>query len=267
MGANPPGSNAKSGSGAAAPPRLVAILQARMGSNRLPGKVLAELCGRPMLHLILERLASSTRLQKLVVATTQLPQDDAIAELARRGGYPFYRGSENDVLDRYYQAARQQQADVVVRLTADCPFLDGAFLDWCLERFAASRPDYLDTNLSRTFPLGLSVEVFSFAALEAAWKEDSDPARREHVTPFIKQHPERFRLEHLRSAENYSSMRCTVDTPEDMALAREIYRRLGNEPTIAWQKVVALLQAEPQLLETNRHIVQKRLDSPKLGAS
>jgi len=205
--------------------RVVAIIQARMGSTRLPGKVLATILGEPMLALLIRRLQPSHFVHRFVVATTLRPEDAQIERLAGDLGIERFRGSEVDCLDRYYQAASVFNAAVVVRLTADNPLVDAAFVDWVLEEFSPARPqyDYVDSGHSRTFPLGLAVEAFTFEALATAWQGDCSPQWREHVTPFIYRHPERFRIKHLASPDYYSHLRWTVDTPEDLAFMRRIY--------------------------------------------
>lgn len=241
--------------------KTAVILQARVNSTRLPGKVLAEVAGRPLLALIVERARAAVRVDQLVVATTLRPDDDAVADLAGRLGVECFRGSEEDCLDRYYRAASRCGADTVVRLTGDNPLVDGGFIDWVIEQYAdGGEPyDYADSASSGTFPTGLSVEVFSFAALAAAWREDTNPRWREHVTPFIRQHPERFRLLHLTSPHDYSHMRWTVDTPEDLAFVRAVYERLGDPARASWRDVLALHAERPELAELNRHVRQKAL--------
>lgn len=238
--------------------RVVAILQARVGSSRLPGKVLADLGGQPLLGQIVRRLALAREIDRLVIATTDLPQDDQIEALATRLGVPCFRGAEEDVLDRYYQAARLFGAEVVVRVTGDNPLVDGVLVDWVVDHVMASDPpfDYVDTWYSRTFPVGLSVEVFSLSALSAAWQEDGNNIEwREHVAPFIYHHPERFRCLHLRCWKDYSHMRLTVDVPEDLALVRLIYKESAGDPP-GWPDILAFLEAHPDWLEINRHVKQ-----------
>ena len=238
--------------------RVVAILQARMGSSRLPGKVLASVAGQPMLALIVKRVLPMQCVDQLVVATTQLPQDDQIEALANNLGIPCFRGAEEDCLDRYYQAARQFEAEVVVRLTGDSPLLDTGFVDWVVKQYLSANPpyDYIDSVLSKTFPVGLSVEVFSFEVLAIAWREDTNTWRREHVTPFIHRHPNRFRVLHLVSPQDYSHMRWTVDTSEDLAFVRRIYDHFGHD-RFFWREVLAVLEQHPEWLEINRHVKQK----------
>ena len=238
--------------------KVVAILQARMGSSRLPGKVLASVAGQPMLALIVKRVLPVQCVDQLVVATTQLPQDDQIEALANNLGIPCFRGAEEDCLDRYYQAARQFEAEVVVRLTGDSPLLDTGFVDWVVKQYLSANPpyDYIDSVLSKTFPVGLSVEVFSFDALATAWEEDANTQWRQHVTSFIYRHPERFRIWHLVSPQDYSHMRWTVDTVDDLAFVRRIYGYFGHD-AFSWQDVLSTLEEHPEWLEINRHVQQK----------
>ena len=238
--------------------RIVAILQARMGSSRLPGKVLASVAGQPMLALIIKRVLPARYIAQLVVATTQLPQDDTIEALMNDLGIPCFRGAEEDCLDRYYQAARQFEAEIVVRLTGDNPLVDSVFVDWVVRQYLSADPpyDYVDSTLSKTFPVGLSVEVFSFEALAIAWREDTNTWWRKHVTPFIHRHPNRFHVLHLVNPQDYSHMRWTVDTPEDLAFVRCIYDHFGHD-RFSWREVLAVLEQHPGWLEINQHVQQR----------
>lgn len=240
--------------------KIAGIVQARMGSSRLLGKSLALLLGRPMLQVLMERVLPAKRVDDWVIATTQLPLDDPIEELTQRIRLKCFRGSENDCLDRYYQAARQVQADIVLRLTADNPLMDAAFVDWSIEQFLESHPpvDYMDSTTSKTFPLGLSLEVFSFEALEIAWKEDPSPQTREHVSPFIYQHPRRFRLGALRGQHNYSHMRWTVDAAEDLEFVRTVFENFG-QVDFSWWEAAESVERHPEWQELNRHVVQRTL--------
>jgi spore coat polysaccharide biosynthesis protein SpsF len=241
-------------------PRVVAILQARMASTRLPAKVFAEIIGQPMLGLILTRLRPAQLVDEFVIATTDLPEDQQIADYARASDFPYLRGSRDDLTDRYFQAAALHHADVVVRLTADNPLIDAGFLDWTISQYLSAHPpyDYVDTVHSKTFPVGMSVEVMGFSALETVWREDTNKAWREHCTPFIYFHPERFRMQHLSAPDNYSSMRWTVDTPEDLAFVRQIYAHFGHAH-FNWQDVIALLALHPEWRDINRNVVQKKV--------
>lgn len=237
--------------------RVVTIIQARMGSERLPGKVLATLCGSPILALLIKRISPSRLRGELVVATTKTAEDDVIEDLSSRLGISCFRGATEDCLDRYYQAAKRFQAQTVVRLTADNPLIDHSFLDWTLGEFLAAVPscDYLITS-STTFPLGLSVEIFSFAALETAWKETTDPAWREHVTPYIRRSEGRFKIKQLSCTNDYSHMRWTVDTADDLRFVRTIYDHFGHD-RFSWCEAIAAVEQHPEWAELNRHVEQR----------
>jgi len=238
--------------------KIIAIIQARMGSTRLPGKVLEDLAGEPMLARVVSRTRRAKTLDTVVVATTAQHIDDAIVHLCEKQGWPFFRGSEEDVLDRYYQAALAFKADVVVRITSDCPLIEFEIVDRVVNEFLSHYPEveYVSNNLQRTFPLGLDVEVISFATLERAWQEDSDPAWREHVTPYIWRHPQKFKIRNVANDTDYSYMRWTVDTIEDLTFVRKIYNYFQND-TFTWREVLHLLEMHPEWLEINRHVQQK----------
>lgn len=242
-------------------PRVVAVVQARMGSSRLPGKVLADVAGETMLVRVVTRLARARWVDAVVVATSTLPADDAVAEEAARLGVAVFRGSEDDVLDRYLGAARREGADWVVRVTADCPLVDPELVDGLVARFAEAGPDYASNSLERTYPRGLDVEVFTRAALETAAAEATSTHERVHVTPFLYQHPERFRLLSVTApgGEDHSHLRWTVDTAEDLELARRLYRRLGGDG-FGWRDALAVVRAEPELADVNRGVRQKSLE-------
>ena len=202
------------------------VVQARMGSSRLPGKVLKDIAGRPMLSYQIERLRRVKRAERIVVATTDQPADDAVERFCQKEKIACVRGSEHDVLARYHLAIERFPADVVVRITADCPLIDPAIVD---EAIAAYEPDYVSNMLETTYPYGMAVEVFSAQALREAHREAKDPAEREHVTPFIYRHPERYRLRSLTMAPNLSHHRWTVDTPEDLAAFRKFVASLRRD--------------------------------------
>ncbi len=232
-------------------------MQARTGSTRLPGKVLLPLLGEPILKRVMRRTARATRLTTVVVATTIESGDDAIVELAEREGWAVTRGSVDDLLDRYVVAARAHDADVVVRITSDCPLIDPRVIDLAVDAFLEGEVDYASTSLEpRTFPRGLDVEVVSRKALERAWREDTDPAWREHATPYIYRHPERFRLRAVPSVDDHSEHRWTVDTLEDYELVRRIYEAIGHDD-FEWREALAIVEANPAWQAINRDVVQK----------
>ncbi len=241
--------------------RVVAIVQARMGSTRLPGKVLAEIAGMPMIVRTVERARRATTVDDLIVATTRELVDDALDGLCRARGYRTLRGSTDDVLDRYYQAAVETGAEVIVRLTADCPLLDPALVDLTVQTFLdASPPADLVVNRlpgARTYPIGLDVEVVSRAALERAWREAAEPHQREHVLPYLYDPPGRFRVIRLDAERDYGNLRWTVDTPEDLEFVRQVYARLGGGHEFGWRDVLALVEAEPELASINAGVQHK----------
>ena len=240
--------------------RRVAIIQARMGSTRLPGKVLADIGGRTMLGRVVARARRASTLDEVVVATSTLPEDEAVAREAARLGAPVFRGSEQDVLDRYHEAAREFRADVVVRITSDCPLIEPEVVDRVGAEFARAAADYASNNMPQTYPRGLDVEVVTADALARAWREAREPYQRVHVTPYIYQHPELFRLLPVVAGRDYSGHRWTVDTPEDLAFVRAVYERLGDSDLVSWRDVLALLEREPELAGLNRHVRQKALE-------
>ena len=232
---------------------ILAILQARVSSSRLPGKVLKPILGKPMLARQIERVLLSHRIDQLVVATSTDPSDDGLESLCRQINIPCFRGSLNDVLDRFYQAAQSWQPQHVVRLTGDCPLMDQEIIDAVIDFYLAGGYDYAANAAQPTFPDGLDVEIFRFSILEQAWKEATLPSQREHVTPFICQQPERFQIGHYRNAEDLSHLRWTVDEPEDFDLVTRIYESLYPiHPEFHMSDVLALLQQRPDLAAMNQ---------------
>lgn len=239
--------------------KTVAIVQARMGSTRLPGKVMQDIGGETMLARVVRRARRAVRLDELLVATSTNSGDDVLVAECARLGVACARGSEDDVLDRYYCAATSHDASRIVRITADCPLIDPDLVDEVIARFEQSDADYASNTLERTFPRGLDTEVVSAVALARAWREAREPYQRAHVTAFLYEHPEIFRLAGLRADADYSALRWTVDTPDDLALVRAIYMRLGNDDHASWRAVLDLVEAKPELTEMNRSIRQKEL--------
>lgn len=237
--------------------KVVAIVQARMGSTRLPGKVLADLGGETVLARVLKRLRRAQWIEEVVVATTIAGPDAAIARECLRLGCGFFRGSESDVLDRYYRAARACQADAVVRITADCPLIDPGLVDRTIRHFLEQDADYASNVNPRTYPRGLDTEIFSRAALEQAWRAARSPYEREHVTPYLYGHPQQFKLVSVYGIADYSRYRWTLDTSDDLQLLREIYSRFGNGDHFGWQDAVAVMQREPDLADLNSQVAQK----------
>lgn len=234
------------------PPRVLAILQARMSSSRLPGKVLLPLLGEPMLARQIERLRRAQRIDKLIVATSAAPSDDPIAEQCVRLGVACFRGALDDVLDRFEQAARPHDPQHVVRLTADCPLADPELIDQLIAKHLASGADYTTNANPPSYPDGLDAEVIRYAVLHIAWREARRQSEREHVTLFVASQSERFAIETLRSEVDLSALRWTVDEADDLELVEHIYAALyPANPAFTMQDVLHLLEARPELRTFN----------------
>ena len=242
----------------------LAIVQARMGSSRLPGKVLKDIAGTPMLVHVVERAKRAKCLNGVVVATTTSPDDDAIAELCSNAGYPCYRGSSYDVLDRYYQTARQFHATTIVRLTADCPVIDPEVVDHVITVLLGSNADFAANRLPppwhRTYPVGLDVEACTFQALERAWCEADKLYQREHVMPYLYEQEGRFRVKIVDCEQDYGHLRWTVDTSEDLELVRQIFMAFTPRDDFSWLEVIALLENRPDIAFINSTIKAKSYD-------
>jgi spore coat polysaccharide biosynthesis protein SpsF (cytidylyltransferase family) len=239
--------------------RIVAIVQARMQSSRLPGKVLEDVAGRTMLARVVERVRRAEGIAEVVVATTTSACDDPIVAECARLAAPVFRGSETDVLDRYRGASEEHAADAVVRITSDCPLADPGIIDRVIRSFQKNAADYAYVLVERACPRGLDAEVIARPALELAWRQARSPSDREHVTPFIRNQPEMFRVLTISSPADYSGYRWTVDTADDLRFVRAVYERLGADGRFGWRDVLDLLRREPALAEINRHVPQKRL--------
>jgi spore coat polysaccharide biosynthesis protein SpsF len=242
--------------------KVVAIIEARMRSSRLPGKVLRPAAGKPMLQLLIERLRRARRLDQIVVATTDNPMDDVIEQLARRLGAGCFRGSEEDVLDRVLKAAQSVAADVIVEVTGDCPLADPDVVDRLVGVYLANKYDYVANVLKRTYPDGLDVQVFATVLLAEVASLTQDSADREHVSLYIYEHPERYKLHNVESdlAEKYWDVRLTLDTPEDYELIAAIYDELyPKNPAFTLKDVLHLLDRRPELLAINAEILDKQV--------
>jgi len=233
-----------------------------MGSTRMPAKVLKPVCGTPLIGLLLERLSRAARVDQIVLATSTEARNDALADYARSAGYTVYRGSENDVLDRYYQAAREANADLVVRITGDCPLVDPAVVDAVIARLLESGSDYASNVDPPTYPDGLDVEVFTRQALEKAWAEARADREREHVTLYLCESG-RFSRTNLANAQDRSAWRWTVDEPEDFEVVRKVFEHFSPRRDFDWHEVEALRGTHPQWFEANRHL--ERDAGAKLG--
>ena len=235
--------------------KVVAIIQARMSSSRLPGKVLMPLAGRPVLDHVVNRIRACRTVQDVWVATSTDETDDVIAHWCQEHGVNVYRGSLHDVLDRYHQAMLLSQADAVVRITADCPAIDPTIVDEVVDGFKAGGYEFY--GLSGEFPDGLDCTVFARSALERAWREAKLPSEREHVGPYIEKHPEWFKSGGLKKFSGLSHHRWTLDEPRDYQFLECVFERLGSLGRIFLARdVLDLLQREPALSEINQDIVR-----------
>ena len=261
-------------------PRIIAIIQGRMSSSRLPGKILADIAGQPMLQRVFIRTSRAASVSQTIFATTTDPSDDPVAEYCDFSGIPFTRGSLYDVLDRYYQTAKQAKADVVVRITADCPVIDPELIDDVVNvvisdqssvDFAANR---LPPPWKRTYPIGLDTEVCTFAALERAWREAKEPHHREHVMPYFYEgvelttvnrqlqtgtSPRGFNIALLHHTTDFGDYRWTVDTPEDLEFMRQVYARFNERDDFSWKEVLDLVHDHPELMKINAGVPHKTL--------
>ncbi|MGV8026799.1 MAG: cytidylyltransferase domain-containing protein [Anaerolineaceae bacterium] len=241
--------------------RIVAIIQARMGSSRLPGKVLRDIYGKPMLEWVVERARKASMLSEVAVATTIDQSDDMLEQVCANLCVSCLRGSVFDVLDRYYQAARQCEADVIVRLTADCPLIDPGLIDLVVTRFLEEKVDFAANRLpppyERTYPIGLDVEVVAFTALERAWKEAIASHEREHVLPYLYDTPGRFKILVVDYERNLGNYRWTVDTQPDLRFIQEVVAHLPDKENFSWLDVLKIVEENPQLSEINAGISHK----------
>lgn len=240
---------------------IVAIVQARMGSTRLPGKVMKTILDKHVILWDIDRVSLSKLIDEIVVAIPFGEQDDVIADTIEEYNNKILisRGSEGDVLDRYYNAAVQTNADVVVRITSDCPLIDPVVVDHVIEQFLNNDCDYCSNSLQRTYPRGLDTEVFSFDALSKAWNESKKNYEREHVTPYIIENPDKFKLLNVSNNIDLSHLRWTLDTKEDFEFIDAVYQRIYPEKQMFFiDDVLALLDKEPGLIDINKHIEQKK---------
>ena len=231
--------------------KTVLIIQARMQSSRLPGKVLRPLRDRPMLAWVIERASRSRCIDTCMVATTTDPADDPIEAWCRENKVPVYRGSQFDVLDRYYQAALSADADVIIRVTADCPLIDAALIDELFAFFRREEADFAANRLPppwhRTYPIGLDAEIVSMPMLKKAWETASEKYEREHVMPWFYDMPGRCRVSILDNPEDHGAHRWTVDTPEDYAMMQALFEKLEKPETVSWKEVLRVIESDPSL--------------------
>jgi len=242
--------------------KIGAIIQARMTSTRLPGKVLMDIEGKPMLWHVVNRLKFSEKLDDIILAIPNTKKNNILEKFAKDNKVKYFRGSEEDVLSRYYKTAKKFKCDLIVRITSDCPLIDPQIVDLVIEKHLKLNADYTSNTLKRTFPRGLDVEVFNFKVLKKAQKEAKEDYQREHVTPYIYKNPEIFKIQNIKAERRlrYLEIRLTVDTKKDLRLIREIYKRLYKPKKIFYtEEIIDLLDKYPELIKINANVQQKAL--------
>ncbi|WP_044748398.1 cytidylyltransferase domain-containing protein [Bacillus alveayuensis] len=241
--------------------KVAAIIQARTGSTRLPGKVLKKVLSKTLLEYQIERVKRAKTINEIIIATTTKENDDPIVQLCQQLSISYYRGSEEDVLSRYYEAATEFDADVIVRLTSDCPIIDSDVIDKVVGHYLENkdRYDYVSNILTRTYPRGLDTEVMSYEVLKRAYEEAKELTYREHVTAYIYHHPDQFRLCNVSNEKDESKHRWTVDTVEDFFLVKNILETLYPINSLfTLEDVIQVLQDKPEWIKINAHIEQKK---------
>lgn len=224
-----------------------------MSSARLPGKVMAPVRGQPLIGYLLQRLSLSRHLDQIVVATSTAPENDSLHDFVARLGYLVFRGSENDVLDRYYQAAQWVNASVIVRITGDCPLIDPSLVDIVIDKLLECGVDYTENAAIPTYPNGLEAEAFTFATLRETWSSATLEYQREHVTPYVRQSG-RFSLINCPASEDYSTHRWTVDEPEDLMVVTKIIEYFYPVTNFGWREILELHNRHPDWFSANHHI-------------
>jgi spore coat polysaccharide biosynthesis protein SpsF (cytidylyltransferase family) len=233
----------------------LAIIQARMSSTRLPGKVLLPLSDKPVLEHVIQRVRNCKLVDKVVVATTIHDSDDIIEDWCKKNNFEYYRGSLEDVLDRFYKVASQFKAENILRITADCPVIDSGIIDEVIEKYHEGNFDFY--GLSGEFPDGLDCTMFSFKALETAWKNSKLQSEREHVGPYMVNHPELFAIGGYEKFKNLGHLRLTLDDPRDYQLLSTIFNKLHDiDNFFNHEMIINLLNESPELLKINSEIIR-----------
>lgn len=244
--------------------KVVCLVQARVGSTRLPGKILKEICGKTILHHEIDRLKKCKEIDEIVIATTDKEDDDKIVNEAKKLSVKYFRGSENDVLSRFYYSAKENNADIIVRVTSDCPCIDFEILDKMLiyfkDKYKEKQIDYLSNTINRTYPRGYDIEIFTFSALEKSYINAKKEYEREHVTPYIYDKTNNFLKLSFENKEDYSEYRVTLDTIEDFIVIKNIFENLYyKNPYFKLNDVVQYLNNNLHIVDINKHIEQKKL--------
>lgn len=228
------------------------IVQARMGSSRYPKKVMLKINQKPILDFVINQISYSKKIQKLIIATTIKKIDDVIVDYAKKNNILFFQGSEDDVLDRYYQCAKKFKLSIIVRITSDNPVVDPNIIDLAITKFTNGNYDYVSTEHPPTFPQGYAVEVFSFNTLKKVWQNATKPSEREHVTPYIYNNPKKFKLYNLTNKKNLSHIRCTLDRKNDFLFLKKIILSINKSP-ILLKDVLDVVKKYPTLIDINKN--------------
>jgi len=245
--------------------KIAAIIQARMNSSRLPGKVLRKIENKPILYYVVNQTRSSKLIDDIIIATTINSQDNKIVNFCKEHHIKYFCGSEKDVLDRYYKCAKKFNCDYIVRITSDCPLIDPFIIDKIITKFLKNSYDYVSNNIEKgrdgiwknsecNFPQGMTVEVCTFSAIEKAWKKAKKPSEREHVFPYIQFNPKLFKAYNIKNRINLSHIRCTVDRNDDLRFVREICKRIKKKKVVHIKDILKVLEKEPNLININNHI-------------
>ena len=233
------------------------IIQARMGSTRLPGKVMKKLDEHTVLYYVLKQIENSKLIDKIVIATTTLEEDDIIVNFAKKMNIDYFRGSAYDVLDRYYQCAKLFLFSIIVRITSDAPLIDPIITDQVIEQYNPVKYDYVCNTQPRTFPQGTETEVFSFSALEKIWKKSKLPSEREHVTPYFYTHSDDFRIFNVKNSQNVSNLRWCIDTQNDLDVVKFLVNNIKKRPILT-SDILKFLEKEPDILSLNEdHVINE----------
>ena len=242
--------------------KIACIIQARVGSTRLPNKILLKVSNKEILIHVVERVLRATRIDEVIVATTTSQNDKLVVDLIENFNHEkvsTFSGSEEDVLDRYYQAAKKNSSDVVIRITSDCPLIDWELLDHMVNIFVDGNYDYIsNVHTKRTYPRGLDVEVFSFSVLKKMWKSCDKKREREHVTTYVRENPSLFKTMNIQQDIDLSHLRWTVDEDDDLKLVRIIYEELYHNPNFKTEDILELIKKRPELATMNKHVEQKK---------
>jgi len=234
--------------------KIDCIIQARMGSSRLPGKVMMKVDDEnTILDSMINQLKFCKLIDQVIIATSKKIEDDVIENFCKNKSLNYFRGSENDVLDRYYQCSKKFKSEIIIRMPADKPLLDPTVVDRVVENFSKNNYDYVTTFLPSTFPSGTEVEIFSFTALEKAWKESELPSEREHVTPYIHKNPEKFQISNFKNDVDLSRFRWAVDEKEDLILVQNIVSKIDHEPILI-KDIINILEKEPEIFKINSNV-------------